>query len=93
MQRHGWTNVAGNAVQHVAYDEFIRAAGFHHQMLLTMRHGRGVRQIEELNAWMRLLGGNRLVPEVQTKTIASGFADDAGQNQRRVDKIKIGTTG
>src|SRR5436190_7288267 len=81
MQRDGWADVPGDAVEGVAYRKAIRVAGFDDQMLFAVRKGGGGGQIQEMDTGVRIFGGDGFVAEVEAEAAIAGFADDAGQNE------------
>ncbi len=79
MHGDGRADVPGNAVQGLADVELVSAFRFEDEMLLALHHRDSIRQFLEADAWMRILGRDGFVAEVEREAIMAGFADDAGE--------------
>ena len=72
-----------DAVTGIADSEAPGVRRFDDEVFLAVHHGRGIRQIEQLHARVRVLGGDRLVPEIEAQPVRPGAAHDACQDERR----------
>src|SRR5712692_8849540 len=89
----GRTNVPRNAVQNVAYRELPGARRLDDEVLFAVRREFGVRQVQQMHAWMGVFRRDRFVAEVEAKPVSARFADHASQHQGGGEKIQVGQLG
>ena len=89
VQRHGGADMAGDAVETIADRELGGSRSLEDKVFLAVTHGLCFSKIEKLDPWVRILGCDRFVPQIETQAIGTWFADHPRKQHGAMHKRQI----
>jgi hypothetical protein len=93
VQRHGWADVPGNAVENRPDGKLAGARCLEDEVLFVMGDGLRIAEIGEVRTRMRHLGGDGFVADIEAQTVSGGLADNTSEQHRGVQEVEVGQVG